>query len=192
MRCYKNEWFDYFPSTLVSELSCFVVLYLYKVTLCAFAGMGAMPNVPMMPNVPILTPIAMTTISPMPGMTPMMGTGLSVPVIPNINTPALPNGPIAILQPTPIPLTSSKKHCNVHMLVKSECHKLWQLTDFWYCQNQHIKDFHLNEHCIANHLHYCSKAAVFLRISYFIQHRHIELNMTVKEFIMLQNISILN
>ncbi|KAL0170207.1 hypothetical protein M9458_034803, partial [Cirrhinus mrigala] len=68
--------------------------------------MGAMPNVPMMPSVPILTPIPMTTMSPMPGLTPMMGTGLSVPVMPTISTPALPNGPIAILQPTPIPLTS--------------------------------------------------------------------------------------
>uniref|UniRef100_A0A673I8F5 Intersectin-2-like n=1 Tax=Sinocyclocheilus rhinocerous TaxID=307959 RepID=A0A673I8F5_9TELE len=71
-------------------------------------GMGTMPNVPMMPSVPILTPIPMTTMSPMPGMTPMMGTGLSVPVMPTISTPALPNGPIAILQPTPIPLISSK------------------------------------------------------------------------------------
>uniref|UniRef100_A0A673I8F1 Intersectin-2-like n=1 Tax=Sinocyclocheilus rhinocerous TaxID=307959 RepID=A0A673I8F1_9TELE len=70
-------------------------------------GMGTMPNVPMMPSVPILTPIPMTTMSPMPGMTPMMGTGLSVPVMPTISTPALPNGPIAILQPTPIPLIST-------------------------------------------------------------------------------------
>ncbi|XP_057199114.1 intersectin-2b isoform X1 [Triplophysa rosa] len=74
-------------------------------------GMGTMPNVPMMPNVPILTPIPMTstltTMSPMPVMSPMMGIGLSVPVMPTISTPALPNGPIAILQPTPIPLNST-------------------------------------------------------------------------------------
>ncbi|XP_051579333.1 intersectin-2b isoform X2 [Myxocyprinus asiaticus] len=71
-------------------------------------GMGTMPNVPIMPSVPILTPIPMnSTLAPMstmPGLT-MMGTGLSV--MPTISTPALPNGPIAILQPTPTSFTST-------------------------------------------------------------------------------------
>ncbi len=123
--CYKKKWFENLSSNLDVTLSRYCMSV--WICPCAFAGMGTMPNVPMMPSVPILTPIPMTTMSPMPGMTPMMGTRLSVPVMPIISTPALPNGPIAILQPTPIPLTSSKRRC---MPVKLESSKIMPFVFF--------------------------------------------------------------
>ncbi|KAA0710802.1 Intersectin-2 EH domain and SH3 domain regulator of endocytosis 2 [Triplophysa tibetana] len=99
-------------------------------------GMGTMPNLPMMPNVPILasTPMSsnLTTRSPMQGMSTMMGIGLSVPVMPTISTPALPNGPIAILQPTPMSLNSSPQVRNAMattLLTQTQLATIWNLAD---------------------------------------------------------------
>uniref|UniRef100_A0A4W4E9K4 Intersectin 2b n=1 Tax=Electrophorus electricus TaxID=8005 RepID=A0A4W4E9K4_ELEEL len=74
-------------------------------------AMASMPNVPMMPTVPILGPMplasTLTSLGPLHGMTPMMPTGMAMPIMPTISPPSLPNGPIGILQPAPVSLTSA-------------------------------------------------------------------------------------
>lgn len=65
-----------------------------------------MQNIPMVPTMPVLTPMPLSSISPMQGMTPMMSTGLTIPIMPTINAPALANGPVGIMQPTPLPLAN--------------------------------------------------------------------------------------
>uniref|UniRef100_A0A8B9GWI6 Intersectin 2b n=1 Tax=Astyanax mexicanus TaxID=7994 RepID=A0A8B9GWI6_ASTMX len=72
---------------------------------------GSLANmVPIIPTVPILTPITstLTSFNPIPAMTPMMSAGLAMSVMPTISTPALPNGPVGVLQPTPISLPNGK------------------------------------------------------------------------------------
>ncbi|XP_076834688.1 intersectin-2b [Brachyhypopomus gauderio] len=73
--------------------------------------LGSMPNIPMMPTVPVLAPMPMTStltsLGPLQGMTPMMPTGLTMPMMATMSSPALPNGPVGILQPAPVSLTST-------------------------------------------------------------------------------------
>ncbi|XP_066526620.1 intersectin-2b [Hoplias malabaricus] len=72
-------------------------------------GIGSMSNLTLMPTVPVLTPMnsALTSLTPMQGMTPMMAPGMSISIMPTISSPALPNGPVGILQPTPLPLANA-------------------------------------------------------------------------------------
>ncbi|XP_049320055.1 intersectin-2b [Astyanax mexicanus] len=73
-------------------------------------GIGSLANmVPIIPTVPILTPITstLTSFNPIPATTPMMSAGLAMSVMPTISTPALPNGPVGVLQPTPISLPNA-------------------------------------------------------------------------------------
>uniref|UniRef100_A0AAY4AC93 Intersectin 2b n=1 Tax=Denticeps clupeoides TaxID=299321 RepID=A0AAY4AC93_9TELE len=73
-------------------------------------GMGSLSNLSMMP---MLTPMPMTTsvntLGPMTAMSPMVPTALSAPLMPTITMPALPNGPVTMLQPTAVPLSTSKR-----------------------------------------------------------------------------------
>uniref|UniRef100_A0AAY4ADM3 Intersectin 2b n=1 Tax=Denticeps clupeoides TaxID=299321 RepID=A0AAY4ADM3_9TELE len=70
-------------------------------------GMGSLSNLSMMP---MLTPMPMTTsvntLGPMTAMSPMVPTALSAPLMPTITMPALPNGPVTMLQPTAVPLST--------------------------------------------------------------------------------------
>lgn len=65
-----------------------------------------MQNMPIVPAMPVLTPMPLPSISPMQGMTPMMPSGLTMPIMPTISAPALANGPVGIMQPTPLSLTN--------------------------------------------------------------------------------------
>uniref|UniRef100_A0AAY4AE42 Intersectin 2b n=1 Tax=Denticeps clupeoides TaxID=299321 RepID=A0AAY4AE42_9TELE len=71
-------------------------------------GMGSLSNLSMMP---MLTPMPMTTsvntLGPMTAMSPMVPTALSAPLMPTITMPALPNGPVTMLQPTAVPLSTT-------------------------------------------------------------------------------------
>uniref|UniRef100_A0AAY4ABZ7 Intersectin 2b n=1 Tax=Denticeps clupeoides TaxID=299321 RepID=A0AAY4ABZ7_9TELE len=71
-------------------------------------GMGSLSNLSMMP---MLTPMPMTTsvntLGPMTAMSPMVPTALSAPLMPTITMPALPNGPVTMLQPTAVSTSSS-------------------------------------------------------------------------------------
>lgn len=61
---------------------------------------------------PMLTPMGMGapmgSLGPMPGITPMVPTGMGMPMMPTLSTPALPNGTVGLLQPTPMPLSGGK------------------------------------------------------------------------------------
>ncbi|KAJ8270493.1 hypothetical protein GJAV_G00115490 [Gymnothorax javanicus] len=71
-------------------------------------GMGSMPNLAMMPTVPVLATMPMTpSITSMVSVGPLIPTGLPMPLLPSLSTPTLPNGPPAILQPTPVAMTST-------------------------------------------------------------------------------------
>ncbi|KAJ8336341.1 hypothetical protein SKAU_G00396840 [Synaphobranchus kaupii] len=74
-------------------------------------GMGSMPNLSIMPTMPILAPVPMTTsmtlMSTMGAMGPLMPAGLAMPLLPSLGTPTLPNGPAAILQPTPVAVSTT-------------------------------------------------------------------------------------
>ncbi|KAG7328078.1 hypothetical protein KOW79_008022 [Hemibagrus wyckioides] len=70
-------------------------------------GMGSMQNMPIVPTMPVLTPMPLPSISPMQGMTPMMPSGLTMPIMPTISAPGLANGPVGIMQPTPVSLTNA-------------------------------------------------------------------------------------
>lgn len=61
-----------------------------------------MHNLPIVPAIPVLTSMPLQSISPMQGMTPMMPTGLTMPMMPTIGAPALANGAVGLLQPTPL------------------------------------------------------------------------------------------
>lgn len=57
---------------------------------------------------PVLTAMPLPSVSPMQGMTPMMSTGLTMPIMPTISVPALANGPVGLLQHTPVSLTNGR------------------------------------------------------------------------------------
>lgn len=73
-------------------------------------GMGSMQNIPTVPTMPVLTPMPLPSVSPMPGMTPMMSTGLAMPLMATISAPALANGPVGVMQPTPVSFTNGRSY----------------------------------------------------------------------------------
>ncbi|TSO67474.1 Intersectin-2 [Bagarius yarrelli] len=70
-------------------------------------GMGAMQNIPLVPTPAIYTPMPLTSLSPIQGMSSLMPSGMTMPIMPAISAPALANGPLGTLQPTPVNLTNA-------------------------------------------------------------------------------------
>uniref|UniRef100_A0A8B9GWP8 Intersectin 2b n=1 Tax=Astyanax mexicanus TaxID=7994 RepID=A0A8B9GWP8_ASTMX len=100
-----------YPLSSPITVRYFTVPFLQSCHSALYYRIGSLANmVPIIPTVPILTPITstLTSFNPIPAMTPMMSAGLAMSVMPTISTPALPNGPVGVLQPTPISLPNGK------------------------------------------------------------------------------------